>query len=195
MPKNRIEAFTDAIIAIVMTILVLELHTPENDSFLAFSGIEHELVIYLVSFIMLAIYWNNHHHLFQLVRKVDGGTLWANNCLIFALTLFPFATAWVSEFPMSLAPQVLYGILILVADVSYYALVRSLVRVNGANSKVHQLAASYPKLIVTISLNIIAILIGYLVAPVWILIINGCGLLLWFIPEKLAERLHIENER
>lgn len=92
MSKNRIEAFTDAVIAIVMTLLVLELHQPEGDTFASFLGVEQQFIIYLISFVMLAIYWNNHHHLFQVVSKIDGWTLWANHLLILALTLFPFVT-------------------------------------------------------------------------------------------------------
>ncbi|STP34333.1 integral membrane protein [Enterococcus casseliflavus] len=120
MSKNRIEAFTDAVIAIVMTLLVLELHQPEGDTFASFLGVEQQFIIYLISFVMLAIYWNNHHHLFQVVFKIDGWTLWANHLLILALTLFPFVTSWVSRYPVALAPQLLYGAVILLTDFSYF---------------------------------------------------------------------------
>lgn len=100
MPKSRIEAFTDAVIAIIMTLLVLELHEPGAPTWSAFLQMEHKFIVYLISFISLAIYWNNHHHLFQLVKKVDGWVLWANNFLILMMTLFPYVTAWVGITPL-----------------------------------------------------------------------------------------------
>ena len=98
MPKNRLEAFTDAVIAIIMTILVLELHEPNGDTWEALAALGYRFFIYIVSFIILAIYWNNHHHLFQVVHKINGRVLWANSFFIFALSLFPFATSWIRLF-------------------------------------------------------------------------------------------------
>src|SRR5699024_4991172 len=105
MPKNRLEAFTDAVIAIIMTILVLELHEPNGDTWEALAALGYRFFIYIVSFIILAIYWNNHHHLFQVVHKINGRVLWANSFFVFALSLFPFATSWISEYINSLAPE------------------------------------------------------------------------------------------
>lgn len=190
MPKTRIEAFTDAVIAIVMTILVLELEKPEGDTWKAFEGTGHQFVIYLISFILLAIYWNNHHHMFHIVRKVDGWFLWANNFLILMMSLFPFATAWVGDHPTSLAPQLLYGMILFGADLAYLLVGLSLVRVNGKNSAVGRLFSHYHKIYVTLLLNILALFAGWLIHPMSVLVVNGLMLLLWFIPEKKIEKIN-----
>ncbi|MGF7017867.1 putative membrane protein [Lachnospiraceae bacterium PF1-21] len=188
MTKSRIEAFTDAVIAIVMTILVLELHIPVGDSFSAFAGMEHQFIIYLISFCVLAIYWNNHHHLFQLVKRVDGLVLWANNFLILALSILPFATSWVSDHPLSLAPQVIYGCVILLADFAYLLLGRALVRANSQTPQLKALFTRYKKLYLSIGLNIFALVVGYFVHPVLIIVLDAFVLLLWVIPERIIEK-------
>lgn len=187
MPKNRLEAFTDAVIAIIMTILVLELHEPNGDTWEALAALGYRFFIYIVSFIILAIYWNNHHHLFQSVRKIDGRVLWMNNLLILTLTFFPFVTGWVGEHPFSWPPQALYGLVVLGADVAYYLVVRALIQANGPKSEVQRLFGHYPKLTLSIVLNIIALIVGKLVAPIAVLIIDTIVLVMWFIPERKAE--------
>lgn len=196
MSKTRIEAFTDAVIAIVMTLLVLGLKEPNGDTWMAFEGKWHEFLIYLISFISLGVYWNNHHHLFHIVKKVDGWVLWANNLFILMATLFPFATNWVMDHPTSLAPQLLYGIVILGADLSYLILGKALVSVNGKNSPVGHLFQRYRKMQLTLLLNILALLCGWLIHPVAVLVINGLMLTMWFIPEKKVEKfIRQENEK
>lgn len=187
MSKNRVEAFTDAVIAIVMTLLVLELHQPDGDTFTAFLGVEHQFIIYLISFIMLAIYWNNHHHLFQIVQKINGWTLWANHLLILSLTLFPFVTSWVSDYPTSLAPQMLYGAVILLTDFSYFLLGRALINANSNNSSMQQLFRGYRKLYFTLFINCLALLLGWLIEPLLIIIMDSLVLILWVVPEKKFE--------
>lgn len=194
MPKTRIEAFTDAVIAIVMTILVLELHEPSDDTWRAFEGSGHQFLIYLVSFVSLAIYWNNHHHLFNIVRRVDGWVLWANNLFILMMTLFPFATSWVGDYPNSLPPQLLYGGIILGTDLAYLLLGYTLCKVNGKDSPVGQLFTHYPKMYLTLVLNVVALLAGWLIAPIYVIIVNGLMLLLWFVPEKKVERVTKHRE-
>ena len=127
MPKNRLEAFTDAVIAIIMTILVLELHEPSTDTWNALAALGYRFFIYIISFITLGIYWNNHHHLFQVVHKVNGRVLWANSFFLFSLSLFPFATSWISEYSHSLVPEITYGVITLSANIAYYLLARELV--------------------------------------------------------------------
>ena len=195
MPKTRIEAFTDAVIAIVMTILVLELHEPNGSTWRAFAGVEHQFAIYLISFISLAVYWNNHHHLFNIVQKVDGWVLWTSNLFILMMTLFPFATAWIGDYPVELAPQLLYGLVIFGTDLAYCLLGYALVRVNGKNSEVGKLFAHYPKMRITLILNVIALLAGWLIHPVGVLVVNALMLIMWFIPEKKIEELSHLNER
>lgn len=193
MPKTRIEAFTDAVIAIVMTLLVLELREPADDTWRAFSGAGHQFFIYLISFTSLAVYWNNHHHLFNIVKKVDGKVLWANNLFILMMSLFPFATDWVVDYPVSLAPQLLYGMVIFGADIGYFLLGRALVGANGENSPVGRLFHHYRKMYATLILNILALLGGFLIHPVAVLVINTLMLMMWFIPEKRIEKKLHEN--
>lgn len=187
MPKTSVEAFTDAVIAIILTLLILELKIPEKADWSALTQSGHKIIIYLISFVTLLIYWNNHHHLFQSVRKIDGRVLWMNNLLILTLTFFPFVTGWVGEHPFSWPPQALYGLVVLGADVAYYLVVRALIQANGPKSEVQRLFGHYPKLTLSIVLNIIALIVGKLVAPIAVLIIDTIVLVMWFIPERKAE--------
>lgn len=148
--KVKSRSFTDAVIAILMTVLVLELHQPTTDTLAGLVGIERKLFIYIVSFVMLAIYWNNHHQMFQVVDKINGRVLWANNFFIFTLTLVPFATAWIGDFIDSLVPQLTYGMTTLSANISYLVLTRELIRVNGSDSKLSELFKCYNKSYITI---------------------------------------------
>ncbi|EOL50668.1 TMEM175 family protein [Enterococcus caccae] len=192
MSKSRLEAFTDAVIAIVMTILVLELHQPVTDTLTGLAGVGRKLFIYVVSFVMLAIYWNNHHHMFQLVRKIDGRVLWANNFFIFTLTLVPFATAWVGDFIDSLIPQLTYGIMTLLANTSYLVLTRELIRVNGSDSTLSDLFQRYNKSYVSIFLNILGLALGWLLHPYFVLIVNIGILIMWIIPDRRIEKQYKE---
>lgn len=188
MSKSRVEAFTDAVIAIVMTILVLELHQPETDTLVGLGAIWHKLFIYIVSFVILAIYWNNHHHMFQLVQKIDGRVLWANNVFIFTLTLFPFATAWVGDFIDSLVPQLTYGIVVLLANIAYLILTRELIHANGKESTLNELFQRYSKSYLSIFLNIIGLILGVLIHPYLVLIINIGILIMWIVPDQRIEK-------
>lgn len=189
MSKSRLEAFTDAVIAIVMTILVLELHQPTTDTLAGLVGIEKKLFIYVVSFVMLAIYWNNHHHMFQLVHKINGRVLWANNFFIFTLTLVPFATAWVGDFIDSLVPQLTYGIVTLIANCAYLILTKELIRANGKESTLRELFQRYNKSYITIFLNLLGLALGWLIHPYFVLVLNISSLIMWIIPDR-----RIENE-
>lgn len=190
--KSRLEAFTDAVIAIVMTILVLELHQPTTDTLAGLAGVERKIFIYIVSFVMLAIYWNNHHHMFQLVHKIDGRVLWANNFFIFTLTLVPFATAWVGDFIDSLVPQLTYGIVVLLANSAYLILTRELIRINGRHSKLSEFFQRYNKSYVTILLNILGLILGVLIHPYFVLIVNISILIMWIIPDRRIEKQYKE---
>lgn len=188
MPKNRLEAFTDAVIAIIMTILVLELHKPEADTWQALTALGYRFLIYIVSFFTLGIYWNNHHHMFQVVRKVNGRVLWANSFFIFALSLFPFATSWISEYSHSLVPEITYGVVTLGANIAYYLLARELVHSDPTNKKnIKELLGNYRKSYWSIGLNVLGIVLGYLITPLAVLITNGVILLGWLIPSRKIE--------
>jgi uncharacterized membrane protein len=194
MTKGRLEAFTDAVIAIVMTILVLELHQPQQATWAALFALKQKVLIYVMSFVLLAIYWNNHHHMFQLVNKVNGRILWANSLFIFTLSLYPFATAWVGDHLASQAPEITYGVVVLAANLAYLLLNRELVRENGKDSALGQLFRHYKKSYLSIILNVCALLLGWLLHPYLVLAVNIIILILWIIPDKRIESQYKQND-
>jgi uncharacterized membrane protein len=132
--KGRFEAFSDGVIAILITIMVLELHTPQGTSWDALSEDVPVLLAYALSFVYLGIYWNNHHHMMAAVRRVSGGALWANLHLLFWLSLVPLVTAWMSENDFPPIPTAVYGVVLLAAAIAYYVLQTVLLRVEGDQS-------------------------------------------------------------
>ena len=135
MNQHRLEAFSDGVIAILITIMVLELHPPEHGAGLESLGaLMPVFVSYVLSFLYLAIYWNNHHHLFQIVHHVDGRVLWANLHLLFWLSLVPFATAWMGRTGFAAIPVMAYGVVLLMAGVAYYLVTRALLVLHAPDS-------------------------------------------------------------
>ena len=134
MPKNRLEAFSDGVIAIIITIMVLELKIPHGDSWEVIYALLPKFLSYVLSFIYVAIYWNNHHHLLHTVIHVTGSVMWANTHLLFWLTLIPFATAWSGENNFSELPVAVYGVILFMAAVAYYILSQIIIRTHGKNS-------------------------------------------------------------
>jgi uncharacterized membrane protein len=134
MRTHRLEAFSDGVLAIIITIMVLELKVPEEPTLRALGESATGLLTYLLSFVYIGIYWNNHHHMFQLCRKVDGSVLWANLNLLFWLSLYPFTTAWMDESDFARTPVVVYGVNLLLAAISYYVLQQSILRAEGGDS-------------------------------------------------------------
>jgi uncharacterized membrane protein len=134
MTRNRLEAFSDGVIAIIITIMVLELHPPADGSWQAVAHEWPKFLAYVLSFIYVGIYWNNHHHLMHTVERVDGAVLWANMHLLFWLSLVPFTTAWLGEHGGESAPTVLYGVSLLMPALAYTILVRSIIAEQLANS-------------------------------------------------------------
>ena len=134
MQTSRLEAFSDGVLAIIITIMVLELHVPEHHSFAALwdeAGLG--LLTYVLSFVYIGIYWNNHHHMFQLTERVTGGVLWANLHLLFWLSLYPFTTAWMDESHLARVPTTIYGVNLLGASIAYYVLQTWVLRAEGPN--------------------------------------------------------------
>jgi uncharacterized membrane protein len=132
--KGRLEAFSDGVIAIIITIMVLEMKVPHGATLDALSPLLPVFLSYVLSFIYVAIYWNNHHHMLQTCKRVTGGVLWANLHLLFWLSLFPFATGWVGENHFAAVPTALYGIVLLAAAVAYMILQRTIIAVGGESS-------------------------------------------------------------
>ena len=134
MSKDRLEAFTDGVIAILITIMVLELKIPQGTDIAALSGITPVFLTYVLSFVYLGIYWNNHHHMFQVTDTVSGGILWANLHLLFWLSLIPFATGWMGENHFAPVPTALYGVVLLFAGIAYYTLQQLIIAHQGPDS-------------------------------------------------------------
>jgi uncharacterized membrane protein len=139
MGTGRLEAFSDGVLAIIITIMVLELKVPTGHTFadLRYTA-GKALLSYVLSFVYVGIYWNNHHHMFQLVREVTGGVLWANLGLLFWLSLFPFTTAWTDETDYARTPVVIYGVNLLIAACAYFLLQKVIIRGQGPDSRLRQ---------------------------------------------------------
>jgi uncharacterized membrane protein len=135
MTKGRLEAFSDGVIAILITIMVLELHRPEGHELADLNKVVPTLLVYLLSFVLVAIYWNNHHHLMQIVERVDGAVLWANMHLLFWLSLVPWATSWMGDNVRRPVPVGVYTAVLLGAAIAYFVLTRVLLRLHGPETR------------------------------------------------------------
>ena len=197
MPKSRLEAFSDGVIAILITIMVLELHTPDGTSWHALREELPVLLAYVLSFVYLGIYWNNHHHMLAAVSRVSGLTLWANLHLLFWLSLVPFATAWMSEHRFPTVPTAVYGVVLLAAALAYYALQRTLFRVEGEHSVLRTAVGTDVKGKASPLLYCLGI--GLCFVDRWLgLAVYVAVALMWLIPDPRVERtltaLHREHE-
>src|SRR5712671_230298 len=134
MAKGRLEAFSDGVIAIIITIMVLEMKVPHGDRLQDLAPLLPVFLSYVLSFLYVGIYWNNHHHMFHSTRHVTGGILWANLHLLFWLSLFPFTTAWVGENHLAPVPTAVYGFVLLMAAIAYYILQRTIIAQQGRGS-------------------------------------------------------------
>jgi uncharacterized membrane protein len=189
MYKGRLEAFRDAVIAIILTVMVLELRQPAHGQL---SDLRERLpvfLIYLLSFVNLAIYWNNHHHMLQAVEKVDGAVLWANMHLMFWLSLFPFVSEWLGTSGVLSVPVATYGVVLMFAGIAYYILERTLIRANGDDSRVAKALGSDLKG----QISVVFYALGVGLAFVWPAV--SCGLYaavacMWFIPDRRFEHKH-----
>jgi uncharacterized membrane protein len=187
MKTSRLEAFSDGVLAIIITIMVLELKVPHATELSALKPMLPVLLTYVLSFIYLGIYWNNHHHLFQATKEVSGGILWANLHLLFWLSLFPFTTGWMGENHLASTPTAVYGFVLLMAAIAYYILQRAIIAREGRNSLLASAVGRDWKGKVSLVLYLIAIALAFVNS--WI----AGGLyvfvaLLWFIPDPRIER-------
>ncbi|MFV0363323.1 MAG: TMEM175 family protein [Suipraeoptans sp.] len=187
MSKSRLEAFTDAIIAIIMTILVLELKTPKSATLQGLWDIRYQLIIYLISFLSLAVYWNNHHHLLQIAQKIDGRVMWCNIFFILGLSFFPFAASWINTNIGSLVPELFYGFVVLFTNIFYLVLAKSLVHANGKDSQVAQVMKGYKKPAITLSINTIGILLAFVI-PAAVFVSYVISMIFWVVPERKIEK-------
>jgi uncharacterized membrane protein len=187
MGKGRLEAFSDAVIAIIITIMVLELRGPEEIDLAALRPLIPTFLSYLLSYIYLGIYWNNHHHLFQVVQRVNGNVLWANLHLLFWLSLFPFATAWVGEHPFTALPVALYGGVLMLAAIAYFILTRVLLDHHEKDSTLAIAIGRDTKGKLSVVIYAVAIALSF-INP-WISCALYCGVAaLWLVPDRRIER-------
>jgi len=187
MKTSRLEAFSDGVLAIIITIMVLELKVPHGVELAALKPVLPVLLSYVLSFIYLGIYWNNHHHLFQATEEVSGGILWANLYLLFWLSLFPFTTAWMGENQLAAIPTAVYGVVLLMAAIAYYILERAIIAKEGRESLVAQAVGKDRKAKLSLLLYLAAIPLAFVIS--WV----AAGLyvfaaLLWLIPDPRIER-------
>ncbi len=187
MGKDRLTAFSDGVIAIIITIMVLELKIPHGADWAALRGVMPNFVSYVMSFIYLAIYWNNHHHLLHTVERVDGLILWANSVLLFWLSLVPAATAWMGENFLAPLPTALYGVSLLMPAIAYYLLQKAIVRKQGAHSVLAHALGSDVKGKISPILYIAGIVLAF-IEP-WLSI--GLYILvavMWLVPDRRIEK-------
>jgi uncharacterized membrane protein len=184
---GRLEAFSDGVIAILITIMVLELHIPAGTSWRALGHELPVLLAYVLSFVNLGIYWNNHHHMLAAVLHVSGATLWANLHLLFWLSLIPFSTAWMSEHRFPSVPTAVYGVVLLAAAIAYYILQTTLLRAEGEQSRLRVALGSDVK--GKISPLLYCVGIGLAFANRWIgLAVYVAVALIWLVPDRRVER-------
>jgi uncharacterized membrane protein len=185
---NRLEAFSDGVLAIVITIMVLEIQRPVGDTWRAFSTVLPSIYTYLLSFVYVAIYWNNHHHLMLLCEHVTGAILWANMGLLFFLSLTPFTTSWMHTAHFASAPTVVYGVGLLLSAVAYTVLVRMMMRSQPPDGPVRQAFGKDAKGLVSLATYAAGITLSFFWVPGGI----ACYVivaLIWLIPDRRVERL------
>jgi uncharacterized membrane protein len=198
---TRLEAFSDGVLAVIITIMVLELRRPSGDptlhGFVDTTG--NSLLIYLVSFVYVGIYWTNHHHMFHLVDRVSGGILWANLGLLFMLSLFPFTTAWVGEHRLNHLTVVVYGVNLILAGIAYYVLQGLIIRQQGEDSPLKRAVGADVKGKISPVLYFAGILCAWLL-PGFVGALLGFGFyvavsIIWVVPDRRIERVVRDHEK
>ena len=187
MVKGRLEAFSDGVIAIIITIMVLELKVPHEANLAALQPLVPVLLSYVLSFIYLGIYWNNHHHLFQAVKQVNGKVLWANLHLLFWLSLVPFVTGWMGENHFAELPVFFYGIVLLFAGIAYFILSLTLISHHGKESTLAIAIGRDFKGKISLVIYLAAILLSFV--QTWLaLLLYSFVAIIWLIPDRRIER-------
>ena len=187
MSKGRLEAFSDGVIAVIITIMVLEMRAPHGAEIEALVPMIPVFLAYVLSFVMVAIYWNNHHHLLHAITHVTGGVLWANMHLLFWLSLVPFTTAWMSENHFASLPVAVYGAVLMLAGVAYYILAHCLVSTHGKESEFARSLGSDFKGRISVLIYAIAIPLafvrGWLACALYVTVVA-----IWIVPDRRFER-------
>jgi len=192
MQKNRLEAFSDGVLAIVITIMVLELRVPEGATLADMKGLHTVLASYALSFIYIGIYWNNHHHMLHVVKRVTGGIMWANLNLLFGLSLMPFGTHWIGATGFAPTPMAIYGVILLLAGGAYKILQQTIIRTQGPESSLAKMVGRDAKGII----SLVAYIVGAFLATSWpfvSLAIYCFVAVIWLVPDRRIER-HVTEE-
>src|SRR5271170_3458236 len=192
MGKDRLTAFSDGVIAIIITIMVLELKVPHGADWAALRGVAPNFVSYVLSFVYLAIYWNNHHHLIHTVDRVDGLILWANSHLLFWLSLIPAATAWMGDNFLAPLPIAIYGVTLLMPAIAYYLLQMAIMHKQGTQSLLAQALGTDLKGKISPVLYFAAIGLAY-VSPWLSVAIYALVAVMWLMPDRRIEHVLGEN--
>lgn len=188
MGKGRVEAFSDGVIAIIITIMVLELHAPHETTLEALVPEIPVFLSYVLSFIIVGIYWNNHHHTFHAVRSVTGKVLWANLFLLFALSLIPFVTAWMGENHLDAVPVALYGCALILCAVAYSVLIQVLIRHEGKSSVLARAIGRDVKGWMSLALYVVGVGCAFIDIRVALLFYAAVSVI-WFVPDQRIESL------
>lgn len=187
MNKSRMEAFSDGVLAIIITIMVLELKIPHGDDWNSLQNLAPKFISYIISFIYVAIYWNNHHHLIHTVKHVTGSILWANTHLLFWLSLVPFITAWAGENHFSELPVAAYSFVMLMAAIAYFILSKTIVSVHGKDSDLSSAIGKDVKGIISVIAYTLAVPLAFVVKEISLFIIASIALL-WLVPDRRIEK-------
>ena len=191
MTKGRLEAFSDGVFAVIITIMVLDMRVPRGTDFQALRSVAPVFLCYVLSYIYVGIYWNNHHHLLHASERVTGGILWANLILLFCLSLAPFTTAWMGENHFAPLPVAAYGVMLLFAGIAYFILTKSLIAHHGKNSVLATSIGHDWKGTVSVVVYVLAIPLAFR----WPWLACGCYVfvaLMWLLPDRRIEK-HVHS--
>ena len=194
MSQRRLEAFSDGVIAILVTIMVLDLRPPGGDAFSDLHPLLPKLLVYVLSFVILAIYWNNHHHLMSLVERIDGKVLWANMGLLLWLSLIPAATAWMGPHAGATAPVVVYGVVLLGSAVAYFVLTRTLLTLHPRDSLLAAALGRDWKGKLSAGAYLVAVPVAFL-SPLAAIAMYVTVSVVWLVPDRRIERARAADTR
>lgn len=188
MTTNRLEAFSDGVLAIIITIMILELKVPEGNDLKALTALLPKFLSYIFSFIYVGIYWNNHHHLFQAIEKSNGKILVANLNLLFWLSLIPFATGWIGESNFSSNPTTLYCFILLMSAISFLILEKSIIKSEGKNTKISLALGTHQKEKISLIFYTFSLILSFYFSIISLIIVYAIALI-WIIPDKRIEKV------
>lgn len=193
MSPTRLNALTDGVVAIVMTIMVLELKIPAEPTLKAVLAVLPLLAAYLLAFVNVAIYWNNHHHMMQSAHRVTGGVLWANHSLLFCLTLFPLMIRWIDEAGVTPWPVASFGLVLIASAIAYQLLERALIRADGEDSDVKRAVGAGTKEVLSFALYVASVPAAFVSPMISVAIFVGVSVI-WIVPDQRFER-QLSKER